>query len=113
MSNAPAGVPIDVAERTGLHERLTAALLTAPRWPAKSARSIALALACVLVGASPAFLPGSEGFEPTHAVLLIMLAVVGLRMPLAMGLATAVAAELALAIERISWAAGEARTRTP
>jgi HD-GYP domain-containing protein (c-di-GMP phosphodiesterase class II) len=107
MSNAPAGVPIDVAERTGLRERLTAALLTAPRWPARSARSIALALACVLVGASPAFLPGSEGFEPTHAVLLIMLAVVGLRMPLAMGLATAVAAELALAIERISWAAGE------
>jgi HD-GYP domain-containing protein (c-di-GMP phosphodiesterase class II) len=108
MSQAHAtGVPIDVAERAGMRERLTAALLTAPRWPARSAKSIALALACVLVGASPAFLPGSQGFEPTHAVLLVMLAFVGLRMPLPLGLATAVAAELALALERISWAAGE------
>ena len=82
-------------------------MLTAPRWPARSAKSIALALACVLVGASPAFLPGSQGFEPTHVVLLVMLAIVGLRMPLPMGLATAAAAELALALERISWAAGE------
>ena len=108
MSPLPTtGVPIDVAERAGLRERLVAATLTAPRWPARSARSIALALACVLVGASPALLPGSEGFEPTHAVLLVMLAFVGLRMPLRLGLATAMAAELALAIERISWAAGE------
>ncbi len=86
---------------------MLSALVAAPRWPARSARSIALALACVVVGASPALLPGSEGFEPVHAVLLVMLAVVGVRMPLRMGLATAVVAEATLAAERISWAAGE------
>ena len=108
MSPLPTTVaPIDVAESAGLRERLVAATLTAPRWPARSARSIALAAACVVVGASPAFLPGSEGFEPVHAVLLVMLALVGLRMPLSMGLATAVVAEAALAQERIQWAAGE------
>jgi HD-GYP domain-containing protein (c-di-GMP phosphodiesterase class II) len=86
---------------------LLSALVTAPRWPARSARSIGLALACVAVGASPALLPGGEGYEPVHAVLLVMLAVVGLRMPLRMGLATAVVAEAVLAAERIAHAAGE------
>jgi HD-GYP domain-containing protein (c-di-GMP phosphodiesterase class II) len=102
-----AGAPIHIAERAGLRDRLVAALVTAPRWPAASARSVVLALACVAVGASPALMPGSEGFEPVHAVLLVMLAVVGLRMPLAMGLATAVVAEAAMAAERIDWAGGE------
>ena len=92
---------------TDLLERGRTALVAAPRWPARSARSIALALVCVAVGASPILLPGSEGFEPTHAVLLVLLAIVGLRMPLAMGLGTAVLAEAVLAAERISWAAGE------
>jgi HD-GYP domain-containing protein (c-di-GMP phosphodiesterase class II) len=98
---------IDLAGRGGRRGRLVEALVGAPRWPARSARSIALALACVAVGASPTLLPGSEGFEPTHAVLLVMLAVVGLRMPLAMGIGTAFVAEAALAGERVAWAAGE------
>jgi HD-GYP domain-containing protein (c-di-GMP phosphodiesterase class II) len=98
---------LDLAGRGGRRGRLVEALVGAPRWPARSARSIALALACVAVGASPTLLPGSEGFEPTHAVLLVMLAVVGLRMPLAMGIGTAFVAEAALAAERVAWAAGE------
>jgi HD-GYP domain-containing protein (c-di-GMP phosphodiesterase class II) len=97
---------IDPAGRARPRAWLAAALLEAPRWPPRSARSIALALACVLVAASPALLPGSEGFEPTHAVLLLMLAVVGMRMHLGAGLATAFVAESALAAERVAWAAG-------
>ena len=84
---------IDLGDRAGARGRLAEALIGAPRWPARSARSVALALACVAVGASPALFPGGEGFEPTHAVLLVMLAVVGLRMPLAMGIGTAFVAE--------------------
>lgn len=98
---------IDLAERVPAWRRRLGALVSAPRWPARSARAIGLAAACVIVGASPAILPGDEGFEPTHAVLLVLLAVVGMRLPLAMGLVTALAAEAALAAERIAWAAGE------
>ncbi|HEX2503353.1 MAG TPA: HD-GYP domain-containing protein [Miltoncostaeaceae bacterium] len=98
---------IDVADRPGLRGRLTSALLTAPRWPAWSARSVALALACIAVGASPVLFPGGEGFEPVHAVLLVMLAVVGVRMPLPIGLGTAFAAEAVLAAERIAYSADE------
>jgi HD-GYP domain-containing protein (c-di-GMP phosphodiesterase class II) len=105
-TDAQRGDPGGRPRRGGLHERLYAILVAAPRWPARSPRAIALALACVAVGASPAILPGDEGYEPVHAVLLVMLGLVGLRLPLALGLATAVAAEAVLALERISWAAG-------
>ena len=106
IRRATAGGLIDFGERRSLWDRILAALVTAPRWRTRSPPAIALAAACVLVGASPALLPGNGGFEPTHAVLLVMLAVVGVRMPLPMGLATAVVAEAVLAAERIDWAAG-------
>jgi HD-GYP domain-containing protein (c-di-GMP phosphodiesterase class II) len=107
IRRATAGGLIDFGERRSLWERIQAAVISAPRWRAWSLPSIALAAACVLVGASPALLPGNEGFEPTHAVLLVMLAFVGVRMPLPMGIGTAVIAEAVLAVERIQWAAGE------
>ena len=99
--------PADLVDPLPAHWRRISAVVLGPRWPALSWRAIGLALACIAVGSSPILLPGGEGFEPTHAVLLILLALAGLRMPLLMGLATAVVSEAALAAERIAWAAGE------
>jgi HD-GYP domain-containing protein (c-di-GMP phosphodiesterase class II) len=62
------------------------------------------------VAAAPLAAPGGEGFEPAHAVLLVLLGGVGVRLPLAPGLATAVAAEAALAAQRVAWSAGGGTT---
>ena len=104
---AGTGAPIDIAEHAGVRERLMSALVAAPRWPARSARAIALALGCIAVAAAPLAGPGREGFEPAHAILLVLLAIVGLRLPLPAGVATAIVAEGVLAAQRLAWAAGE------
>ena len=89
--------------------RLPASLASAPRWRAASLPSLALAAACLGVVLLPRalFAPGSTGYataaEASHAVLLILLALVGLRMPLALGLGVAVGAEAVLAAQRIAW----------
>ncbi len=99
----------EVPVRPPAPQRLLGALIGAPRWPGASAPSLVLAAASLGVVLVPhvLFAPGSAAYataaEASHAVLLVLLALVGLRMPFALGLGVACASEGVLAAQRIAW----------